>query len=103
MKQPNLSTEKLNQAMQSPAVRAALAAKAERVLPRAKSIALQDGKRQFAQALTVRQGTRPGTGSPSGLLRSFARVEATVTEDMRKIDGYGRLTRQQILRRATDA
>lgn len=103
MKPPQISQETLNQAMQSPKVRAALDAKAERILPRAKSNALRDGKRRFARALRISQGTRPGTGSPSGIQRSFARVGAEVTEEMRKIDGYGKLTRQQILRRSTDA
>lgn len=97
-----LSTQMLNKAMQSPKVRKALEAKAQRVLPRAKAIALADGQKAFAQALKVTEGTRPGLRSPIGFKRPYARVGASVTPEIKKADGYKGLTRSQVLRRASD-
>lgn len=96
-----ISTRLINQAMGSNKVHAALKAKADRVLPRAKAIAYSVGASEFADALEVREGTRPGTNSPSGFKRPYARVVATVTPELKKKDGRTSLTRQQILRRGS--
>lgn len=94
-----ISRQKTNEILQSQTVRQALQAKARRILPMAKAIALSDGQSKFANALTVTDGTRPGTHSPTGLKRSYARIGAEITEDMQTERSY-KLTRQQILRRA---
>lgn len=96
-----ISTRLLNDAMGSNKVRAALRAKANRVLPRAKAIAYSVGATEFAKALKVRDGTRPGTRSPSGFKRPYARVVAAVTPELKKKDGRTSLSRQQILRRGS--
>ena len=98
-KKIQLSRKLINEAMQSSIVQKRLQDKAARVLPRAKAIALSDGKAELSKALQVSYGVRSGAKSPSGLQRPYARVGATITPDMKK-DGYGRLSRQQVLRRA---
>lgn len=99
-KKMTISTRILNEAMGKPKVRAALKAKADRMLPTAKAVALSVGATEFADALRIAEGTRPGTNSPSGFKRPFARVIADVTPEMKKKDGRTQLTRQQILRRS---
>lgn len=94
-----LSTRRLNQALQSPTVRKALAARARRVLPRTRAIATNAGATEFARALRVTEGTRPGTGARDGLQRPYARIAATVTTEIRRADARSRLSRRQILRR----
>lgn len=101
--QINLSTKTINDLMQSQKVRQALQAKARRILPTAKAIALSDGQTAFANALEISEGTRPGTRSPSGVKRSYARVTAQITDELKKADGYNKLTRPQVLRRAAGA
>lgn len=100
-KKIQLSDEMFNQVMQSPTVQNRLRDKAARILPRARAIALSDGQAEFAKALEITPGIRPGTKSPTGLKRSYARVGASITPDVKK-DGYGKLSRQQVLRRASD-
>lgn len=93
------STDFLNEVVQSAAVRQALENRAARALPAAKAVALSSGADAFAQALHVETGTRPGTEAREGLKRSYARVTATVTPEMKRADAAAKLTRQKILRR----
>jgi hypothetical protein len=95
-----VSTELLNEAAQTPAVRAALAAMARRLLPRAQRIAAQAGAVQFGRALRVDTGTRPGTRAHGGLQRPYARIVADVSPAMDEADAASSLSRRQILRRA---
>lgn len=94
-----LSTKKLNEALQTTAVRAALRARAARALPRTRAIAYSTGAAEFAKALKTTEGTRPGTGAKDGLRRPYARITAEVTPEMDRADGRTQLTRQMILRR----
>lgn len=94
-----LSTERLNAIMQMPKVQAALRAKAERALPRTKAVALSANAEAFADALEIKTGTRPGRDAKGGLRRSYARISAQVTPEIRKADKGAKLTRRQILRR----
>ncbi|RZU61741.1 hypothetical protein [Zhihengliuella halotolerans] len=102
MRKP-LSVKKLNAAMDTPAVRAAARAKAERILPRARAIALTAGATAFAEQLKIAEGVRSGGKSPSGLERSYARVVADMPDKLRSRDFNAKLTRRQILRRASNA
>lgn len=101
-KKPTISTRLLNEAMGKPKVRAALKAKADRILPTSRAIAHSVGANEFAKELHVEEGTRPGTRSPSGFQRPYARVVAKVTPEMKKKDGRTSLSRQQILRRGSN-
>lgn len=95
-----LSTKKVNQILQTQTVRKALNDRAARALPRARAIAYQAGATEFAKQLKVVQGTRPGTAAKAGLQRSYARVQATMTDEQKKRDRAAKITRRQILRRA---
>lgn len=97
---PQITVETLNKALDHPAVRAALKAKARRVLPRAQRIAYGAGAKEFAEALELDEGTRPGRKSDGGLKRPFARVTATVTNEMVVREGPPTMSRSTILRRA---
>lgn len=94
-----LSDKELNEAIQAPTVRRALRARAAIVLPRVKAIAYSAGAVELAQALEVREGTRPGIGARGGLQRPYARVRAQLTDQMRKKDRGAKLSRRQIMRR----
>lgn len=94
-----LSTKQLNEALQTPAVRSALRARAERALPRTRAIAYSTGAAEFAKALKTTEGTRPGAGAKDGLRRPYARISAEVTPEMDRADGRTQLTRRMILRR----
>lgn len=85
--------------LQLPSVRGALESRARRALPAVKAVALSVGARQFADALRVETGTRPGTKAEGGLKRPYARVIAEITPEMKRADGRTKLTRRQILRR----
>lgn len=98
-----LKMREVNQLLQTPKVRKELEARAARVAPRARALAYQAGANEFAKAIRVSTGTRPGTGARGGLQRTYARVGATVTPEMVKADRRAKLTRMQILRRATNA
>lgn len=100
-KKIQLSRKLINEAMQSSIVQKRLQDKAARVLPRAKAIALSDGQPALARALEISQAIRSGAKSPSGLQRPYARVGALITAEVKK-DGYGKLSRQQIMRRASN-
>lgn len=93
-----LSTKRLNEIMQSPAIRAALRKRMERALPRTRAIALQHDAPLFAEALRIEEGTRPGTKAEGGLRRPYARLIADITPEMKRKDSR-RLSRKQILRR----
>lgn len=55
-------------------VQSALNAKARRIAPIVKRIALKEGDRHYAESVRVVQGRRPGTKSPTHLRRPYARV-----------------------------
>lgn len=90
-------------AMDTPAVRVALAAKARRVLPRAERLAIQANAFEFARTLRIEQGVRPGARAKGGLRRPFARVVGDATEEVRTADARASMTRQEIMRRAAGA
>lgn len=98
-----VTPELLEHAAQSPAVLAALRAKAARVLPNAQRVAAAAGAIEFGRELHVEEGVRPGTKATGGLRRPYARVTATVTDEMRTADSGAKLTRRQILRRSARA
>ncbi len=97
------STELLERAASSPAVRAALRAKAARALPRAQRLAAAAGAQRFSRRLRVEEGTRPGSKAEGGFRRPYARVTATLTDDDQAADAGAKITRRQILRRASSA
>lgn len=102
MPQPKFSgasTKKMNAVLASPRVRAALAARAARALPRTKAIAIQAGASAFAEELHVEEGIRPGAQAEQGLKRPYARIAATVTPEDKRADRGQKLSRRQILRR----
>ena len=98
-----VTTELLEQAARTPAVLAALRAKADRMLPNAQRVAAGAGAVEFGRALRVEEGVRPGSKAKGGLRRPYARVTADVTEEMRTADAGSKLTRTQILRRSARA
>ena len=102
-KKPKITIETLNAALDTPTVRAALRAKARRVLPRAQRIAYAAGSPEFAEALHLGEGTRPGAKSDGGLKRPYARITADVTEEMKLRDGRPTPTRRTILRQSARA
>lgn len=79
--------------LQLPAVRQALAKAANRVAPRAKSIARGEGLSEFAAAITVQDGTRP-KGRP------YSYVLADTPDGERTEFGDTNTARRAILRRA---
>lgn len=96
-------SKQLQAALDSPAVRAALVAKAARMLPRAQRLAAEAGALGTAKALRVLEGTRPGSKARGGMRRPYARIQVDLTEDVIARDARARLTRTQILRRAARA
>lgn len=98
-----LPREFLDECARAPQVLAAMKAKCERILPRAQRLALAAGLTDFADGLHIETGVRPGTKSPEGVRRPFARVIAG-SEDAEAVE-YGDTTtaKQAILRRAMTA
>lgn len=96
-----ISTKKLNEALQTASVKAALNDRAARLLPRAKATAYSAGAREFGDALKIERGTRPGTSAKEGMKRTFARVTVEVTPEMKKADIGRKLSYRQILRRSS--
>ena len=94
-----VSTKTLNEVLDSQTVRAALRARGARVLPRAKAIAFSNNTPDFANALNLTEGTRPGTGAKDGLRRSYVRIGAVLTDGMDAGTGRAKLTHREILRR----
>jgi hypothetical protein len=97
-----VSDEKINEALQSQAVRNALARRGARALPTARALAYRSGAASFAQALRMSEGTRSGAGARGNLKRTYVRIGAVVTPEMRREDRGASLSRRQILRRASN-
>jgi len=102
-KPPAVTNKTIHAAALAPSVRAALKAKAARMLPRAQREAYKAGARQFAGELRLAEGVRTGTKATQGMRRPYARIEARLTDDQRAADGSATQTRRQILRRASRA
>lgn len=102
MARSQIGSETIAKAMDTPAVRAALRAKAQRIHPRAQRLAAQAQAFAFADALEVTEGTRPGTKA-GGFRRPYARVGATVTEELKAADAKAKMPRRSILRRSAGA
>lgn len=85
--------------LSNPAVTSALNAKARRLAPVVKRIALKEGDRHYAESVRVVQGKRPGTKSPSHIQRPFARVIVGDEQATEKEFG-GKLPKNGFLRRA---
>ena len=98
-KTPDLS-EIIKQAAHHPKVREALEAQARLLLPRAQRIAAEAGALEFGKALRVEIGVRPGTKAKDHFRRPYARIIATVTEEMKTADRRQKMSRTKILRRA---
>lgn len=96
-----LSIKQTNDVLASKPVRATVQARADRILPTARSIAFSSGARAFGNSLRAESGIRPGAKSPTGIKRPFTRITGDVTEDIKRADARSKLSRQQILRRAT--
>lgn len=92
-----------DQVLENETVLRAMRAKADRMLPRAQREAAQAGAVEFSKALHVEEGVRPGTKAENGMKRPYVRVTADITENMAEADYGAKLTRQQILRRASRA
>lgn len=93
----------LEQVANMPAVKAKLRDKAERVLPRAQRIAAAADALELGRRLHVEEGVRPGTKADGGLRRPYARIAAKIDDDLKDKDARAKLTRRQILRRASRA
>jgi hypothetical protein len=103
MRRPLVSKRTLDEAAASPAVRAALRAKAKRVLPRAQRLAYAAGAKEFGDSLRIEEGTRPGTKSPSGIKRAYVRIIATSEDATAREHGDVGVPKQAILRRSAGA
>ncbi|MGU3409115.1 hypothetical protein ACLBWP_03325 [Microbacterium sp. M1A1_1b] len=103
MPRPVISKSTLDEAAATPVVRAALRAKAKRVLPRAQRLAYAAGAKAFGDSLRIEEGTRPGTKSPSGIKRPFVRVIATSADAAAQEHGDVGVPKQAILRRSAGA
>lgn len=103
MAKTKITAETIAKAMDAPAVRAALRARAERILPRAQRNAYGAGAKAFGDELHVEEGTRPGAKSKDGVRRPYARISADVTDTMKDADAGAKLTRISILRRSAGA
>ena len=98
MSRVEITPELVNRALAAGKVRSAVDARARILLPRAQRIALEAGAPKFAKRLRVERGVRPGVQSPSGIVRPYARVAATVGGER---DWGAKLSPQRILRRAS--
>ncbi len=93
----------IQEVAESDFVRDAIAAEARRMLPAAQRAAYNAGANAFAKSLRVETGTRPGSKSPTGLRRPYARIIGEDTDEVRDADRGAKLTPTQILRRASRA
>lgn len=96
-----IGQETMDKALASPALLKAVEERAQRQLPKAQRIAVQAGRPMFAAGLRVESGRRPGTKSPYGFKRPYARVigpndEGTAVRDSRTAS----LSPTKILRRS---
>ena len=86
--------------LQNPEVREALNDTAKRLLPICQRLAMQEGCDQFADSLRIETGTRPGTKSPTGIKRPYARVIAGSEHASEQEHGSLRYPRHNFFRRA---
>lgn len=93
----------IDRAARTDTVRKALADKADRILPRAKRLALSANMPDFAAALHREDGTRPGTKSEKGIKRPFSRVIADNEAAESQEHGNVGVPKAAILRRAMGA
>ena len=98
-----ITPQLLEQAAQSPTVRAALRAKGARVLPRAQRLAAQAGAIELGKALRLTEGVRPGDKARDGFRRPYVRIAADLTDELKAADARATLSRRQILRRSAGA
>lgn len=87
--------------LQNPKVREALADTAKRLLPICQRLAYQEGCDEFADSLRIETGTRPGTKSPTGIKRPYARVIAGSEDAAEQEHGSLRYPRHNFMNRAT--
>ena len=67
----------------------------------ARYLALKAGRPNFADAMRVVVGVRPGAKARGGLKRPYARIISTITPEQHAADNRtAKLSRTQILRRA---
>lgn len=84
-----------------PKVKAALRARAEQILPRAKRLAYDAGANAFAESLHIVDGERPGTKPPAdGFRRPYSQVVADSPDAEAHEYGAQNVPKQAILRRA---
>lgn len=86
--------------LESPAVRQGLNDIAARLLPICQRLAYQEGCDDFADSLRIETGTRPGTKSPTGIKRPYARVIAGSEHASEQEHGSLRYPRHNFFRRA---
>ncbi|MDU3736497.1 MAG: hypothetical protein E6586_08730 [Bifidobacterium scardovii] len=84
----------------NPGVRKALNATARRLLPIAKRIAYKEHAPDYADSLRIETGTRPGTKSPTGVKRPYARVIAGSENAAEQEFGGKNMPKRGFLRRA---
>ncbi len=99
--QSSIAEVVFEQAFASPAVRAAVEDAARSRLAKARYLALKAGRPNFAEAMRVVVGVRPGAKARGGLKRPYARIISTITPEQHAADNRtAKLSRTQILRRA---
>lgn len=99
----SVSRDLIEQAASHPTVLAALQARARLVLTRAQLEAYRAGRTHLGDALRLTSGVRPGAKA-SGFHRPYVRIEATLTpEQMAEDSRRAKLSRLQVIRRATRA
>lgn len=86
--------------LQNPEVREALNDTAKRLLPICQRLAMQEGCDEFADSLRIETGTRPGTKSPTGIKRPYARVIAGSEDAAEQEHGSLRYPRHNFMNRA---
>lgn len=86
--------------LRNPEVRQTLVDTATRLLPICQRLALQEGCPDFADSLRVETGTRPGTKSPTGIKRPYARVIAGSEHASEQEHGSLRYPRHNFFNRA---
>lgn len=86
--------------LQNQEVREALADTAKRLLPICQRLAMQERCEEFADSLRIETGTRPGTKSPTGIKRPYARVIAGSEDAAEQEHGSLRYPRHNFMSRA---
>lgn len=90
-------------AMNDPAVRAELRSLGRAVMDEVEREARAAGLIEFADGVRLETGQRPGTKSPEGLARPFARVLVASADALQQEYGDVGVEKQAILRRAAAA